>query len=95
MNARKYAWKIFHAELRRRVNPDEGLDLDPQMVNIGALWGNAMDENIAPLDIVTEVAGFGATFAERYGPPHVLSVAKRLEQHVLAESDEDDDEDEL
>lgn len=92
MNARRYAWHILHAEIRRRVNPDnKGLDLDPQLQNIALLHKRAREEGVSELEIVLQLAGFGATFAQMTQNDPV-ALAKRIEQEVMAEPDDEDDE---
>jgi hypothetical protein len=91
MNARKYAWQILHADIRRRVDPDEnkGLDLHPQLTNIGALYGSAIRDGVLPLDIIIELAGFGATYALMPRTDNdPVSVAKRIQEDVMAEPDD-------
>jgi hypothetical protein len=70
MNARKYAWQMLHAEIRRRVNPadDKGLDLDPQLTNFALLYKRAREEGVSDLDIMIELAGFGAIAFLQRGP---------------------------
>jgi hypothetical protein len=94
MNARKYAWRILHAEIRRRVAPDEGQDLHPQLEIQGLLMKQAREEGISELAIIFELARFGATYAvmHRTGDDP-LAVAKRIEQQIMSEPDEDDDND--
>ncbi len=93
MNSRKYAWQVLHAEIRRRAGADEGLDFHLQLEKIGLLMKSARVEGVSELDIIVELAGFGATFA-MLGQDDPLAVARRIEQEVLAEVD-DDEEDEL
>jgi hypothetical protein len=65
VNARKYAWQILQADIRRRVDLDEdkGLDLHPQLTNIAVLYKSAMEDGVSPFEIIIELAGFGATYA--------------------------------
>lgn len=95
MNGRKYAWKILHAEIRRRCGADEGLDFHPQLEVIGTLLGNARTERISEVDIIIELAGFGASFAQMYGDVtggDLLAMAKHMETKILAEPDDEDEE---
>jgi hypothetical protein len=93
MNERKIAWQMLHAEIRRRVNPpdDKGLDLDPQLTNFALLHKRAHEQGLNELDIMFELASFGATFAQMT-QNNPLGVAKRIEQGVMAEPDDDDDD---
>ena len=94
MNARKYAWKILPSEIRRRVAADEGQDLHPQLETQGLLIKQARDDGITELDILFELAGFGATYAlmpRTESEP--LAVAKRIDQQIMSEPDEDNGDD--
>ena len=94
MNARKCAWKILHAEIRRRVAPDEGQDLHPQLETQGLLTKQAREDGISELDIIFELAGFGAAYALMPRTDNdPLAVAKHIEQQTMSEPDEDDDGD--
>lgn len=97
MNERKIAWQMLHAEIRRRVNPDDdkGLDLDPQLTNFGLLYRKAREAGLSELAIMIELAGFGATFA-MMATDNPLKMAKDIEQGVMAKpNDDDEDEDEV
>jgi hypothetical protein len=94
MNAREYACQILHAEIRRRVDPDEntGLDPHPQLTNQIVLFRKAIDEGVSELDIILELTRFGATYALM---PRVdsdpLAAVRLMEQLVMAEPDEPDE----
>jgi len=95
MDARKYAWQILHAEIRRRVGDDandQSGHLHPELANIGLLLKQAREEDVSELEIIIELAGFGATYALM--PPDAsdpLSAAQEIELHVMAESDGTED----
>ena len=92
MNARKYAWKVLHAEIRRRIAPDEGQDLHPQIENQGLLMKQARHDGIREWEIFFELAQFGATYALMPRTDNdPLTVAKQIEQLIMSEPDEDDD----
>lgn len=93
MNARKYAWKILHAEIRRRVAPDEGQDLHPQLETQGLLMKQAREDGVSEFDILFELAGFGATYALMPRTDNdPLTIAKRIEQQIMSEPDDEDDD---
>ncbi len=95
MNARKYAWKILHAEIRRRCGADEGLDFHPQLEVIGTLLGTAGAEDVSEVDIIIELAGLGAGFAQMYEDvtrADLLALAKHMETKILAEPDDEDEQ---
>ena len=85
MNARKYAWKILHAEIRRQCGADEGLDFHPQLKQQGALFKEARDQRISEYEIAVELANLGATYAAMTENP--LEVAKQIETKIMAEPD--------
>lgn len=57
MNDRKRAWQILQNEIRRRADDRELSDVDNRQ--FGAIIKDADSE----LDVIIELAGFGATFA--------------------------------
>ena len=91
MNARKIAWQMLHTELHRRIGPAyTGANLDPALERFRLLHNQARDEGISSSDIMLELAGFGATFAQMtQNDP--LGVARRISQSVLSEADEADE----
>jgi hypothetical protein len=89
MNARKYAWQILHAEIRRQAGTDKGLELDPQFENQGVVLRKAREGDISEFDILFELANLGATFAlMTQNDP--LGVARRIGERIMEEPDEDD-----
>ena len=93
--ARKYAWQILHAEMRRRTSDDadEGGEQSDELLNIYLLLKQASDEGADFNDIILELARFGATYALTPPPAGTdpLGVAKEIELRVMTESDEFDD----
>jgi hypothetical protein len=70
----------------------KGLDLHPQLANIALLYKSAMQDGISPMEIIIELAGFGATYAlmpRSTNSP--ISVAKLIEEGVMAEPDAEDE----
>jgi hypothetical protein len=95
INARKYAWQILHAEIRRGAGTNKGLDLDPQLQNIGVLLRKAEDEGLSPIGVILELAGFGAMFARFFAETNdrnVTEVAADIGRDVMAEPDDDNDD---
>lgn len=93
MNARKYAWKLLHAEIRRQAGPDEGLELHPQFYNQGVLIREARDAGFDEYNLLMEAVKLGATFALLSTQNDPISFAADLGRRIMAEPDEDDDED--
>jgi hypothetical protein len=94
VDARKYAWEILHAEIRRQASGDhDGGDLRTEAGNIGLLLQQAREEGVSEFEIIIDLAGFGATYAlmARTDVSDPLGVAQEIEMAVMTESDETDD----
>ena len=93
MDARKYAWQILHAEIRRRGcdDADEGGEQSDELLNIYLLLKQASDEGVDFNDIILDLARFGATYALNPPDGNPLGVAQAIELRVMTESDESDD----
>ena len=87
------AWQMLHAELRRRMRPDnngpvypsdvfksEHLTLDPEVERFAALYQQARAAGISGLHIMAELAGFAATFAQMTRNP--VGVAQQVSRSV-------------
>ena len=79
---------MLHAEVRRRIGPAHTApDLDPELENFRLLHNQAHEEGISSSDIMLELAGFGATFAQMtQNDP--LGVAQQISRSVLTEPDD-------
>lgn len=62
MNARKYAWQILHATIRRMTGPDEGQEVHPQNERIASLLKQASDEGVNDGYIILSLAEFATSF---------------------------------
>ena len=93
MNARKYTWQILHAEIRRRgTDDDSGGKLHPELEIQARLFKRACEEGVDLFYVISELAGFGATYALMRGSGNdPLAVAEHIELGVMAESDESDE----
>ena len=89
MNARKIAWQMLHAEVRRRIGPAHtGPDLDPELENFRLLHNQARDAGISSSDIMLELAGVRGDVCPD-DPNDPLGVAQQISRSVLAEPDEE------
>ena len=80
-NAHTIAWRILHAELRRRMAlPHNGFGIDPEVENFARLYQQAREEGISDLDIMIELAGFAAAFALMTRNP--VGVAQQVSRSV-------------
>ncbi len=86
MNGRKYAWQIFHAEMRRQMVPDEGLELNPQFETMAAALRSAHEDGIDITEIILILANFGATFAAM-ALKDPLAVASQVREVIMSEPD--------
>jgi hypothetical protein len=89
VNGRKYAWQIFHAEMRRQVAADEGLELHPQFETMAAVLRAAHEDGVSSTEVILGVANLGATFATM-ALKDPLAVASRLGETIMAEPDDAD-----
>ena len=64
MNAHTIAWRMLHTELRRRIGGD-----DKEVTRFTALYQQARAGGVADLDIMCELAGFAAWFAQMTRDP--------------------------
>ena len=89
MNDRKRAWQILHTVIRLRATDE--IDRDACSVNIGTI---IRDMN-SPVDLITELAGFGATFALMGDPKdevdaesgESLGIVTRDPEHIMRLAD--------
>ena len=89
MNDRKRAWQILHTEIRLRATDE--IDRDACSVNIGTI---IRDMN-SPVDLITELAGFGAIFALMGDPKEEvdaesgesLGIVTRDPEHIMRLAD--------
>jgi hypothetical protein len=94
VNDRKRAWQILHTEISRRERgiPTE----DAWSAQIGTLIRDAHSVS----DIIIELAGFGATFAQMSAakntrPGDAVDLADKFGLGVMQEPDEDEDEESI
>ena len=87
-NAHTIAWQMLHAELRRRIDPrhpgDPNRSPDPEVENFAALYQQARADGVSDLDIMCELAGFAAWFAQMTRDP--AGVAGTGSRSVMAGS---------
>lgn len=62
MNARKYAWQILHATIRRMTGADEGVQPHPQNERIADLFKQAANDKINDAHIILSLAEFATSF---------------------------------
>ena len=83
MNAHTIAWQMPHAELRRRMRADSGgPGPDPESEEFVRLNQQARARGISDLDIMLELVGFAATFAQMARNP--LGVAQQVSRLAMA-----------
>ena len=76
LNAHKIAWQMLHAELRRRMRPDSGMPGLDESETFARLYQLARAAGISDLNIMIELAGFAASFAQMTRKP--LGVAQQV-----------------
>lgn len=95
MNAEKYAWQIVHAEIRRRAGTNKGLELDPQLENIGVVLRRAQEDDVSSIAIILELAGFAGIFQRMFAHAvgeDSIAMAAEMGRDVMARPDSEDDE---
>jgi phage protein D len=97
MNDRKRAWQILHNEIRRRADLDitdqaaADVDNDAWCRQLGSIIGNAD----STANLIIELAGLGATFAELWvnDPEYRKALADSIGVTVMQEPDDPNPDD--
>ena len=88
--ARKIAWALIHTELRRRLN-DDPADRPFEVSELewfGRLLKEAREAKVDEVDIIIDMAGFAATYAQMPRTDNEpLAVAAKIAALVMSEPD--------